>query len=106
MLFVACLGQYIRAAILHSERSKAVCGLTHKGTPSSCESFVLPHIADYVVFTYNDHQSGQNSGPYPPGASFIRGIIEQQWKIAMYYSPDGTQNATRTVQWVSGELAV
>ena len=66
----------------------------------------LPHIADYVVFTYNDYQSGQNSGPYPPGASFIRGIIEQQWKIAMYYSPDGTQNATRTVQWVSGELAV
>jgi hypothetical protein len=55
---------------------------------------------------YNDYQSAQNTGPYPPGAAFIRGIIEQDWKIAMYYSPDGTQNATSTVQWVSGKLAL
>lgn len=54
---------------------------------------------DYVLFTYNDYQSGQNTPPYPPGPSFIRGLREQYWKIAMYYSPDGALNASTTVEW-------
>lgn len=57
--------------------------------------------ADYIMFTYNDWQSGQNSPPYPPASAFLRGIREAEWKIVMYYSPDGAKNASLTVEWVS-----
>ena len=46
------------------------------------------------MFIYGDYQSGQNSPPYPPGPAFIRGIREAEWKIAMYYSPDGSKDAS------------
>ncbi|KAL4432200.1 hypothetical protein ABPG77_005962 [Micractinium sp. CCAP 211/92] len=60
---------------------------------------------DYVLFTYNDYQSGQNTPPYPPGASFLRGLREKDWKIVMYYSPDGAKTAANTVEWECYNLA-
>lgn len=44
---------------------------------------------DYVVFTYDDWQSGQKHGPYPRGANRIVSIRERRWKLAKYYDPTG-----------------
>lgn len=40
---------------------------------------------DYVVFTYNDFQSGQPSPPYPKPPNHIVSIREERWKLAKYY---------------------
>ncbi len=40
---------------------------------------------DYVVFTYDDFQSGQKNGPYPKPPNHIVSIREQRWKIAKYH---------------------
>ena len=40
---------------------------------------------DYVVFTYDDFQSGQPSGPYPKPPNHIVSIREKRWKLAKYY---------------------
>ena len=40
---------------------------------------------DYVVFTYDDFQSGQSHGPYPKPPNHIVSIREQRWKIAKYH---------------------
>jgi arylsulfatase A-like enzyme len=40
---------------------------------------------DYVVFTYNDFQSGQASPPYPKPPNHIVSIREERWKLAKYY---------------------
>jgi choline-sulfatase len=40
---------------------------------------------DYVVFTYDDYQSGQNHGPYPKPPNHIVSIREGRWKLAKYY---------------------
>ncbi len=40
---------------------------------------------DYVVFTYDDYQSGQSHGPYPGPPNHIVSIRERRWKIAKYY---------------------
>ncbi len=51
---------------------------------------------DYVVFTYDDWQSGQARGPYPGQAPFpeapnhIVSIREKRYKLARYYHADGT----------------
>jgi choline-sulfatase len=45
---------------------------------------------EYVVFTYDDYQSGQASGPYPTPPNRIVSIRERRWKLAKYYDPDGT----------------
>jgi arylsulfatase A-like enzyme len=44
---------------------------------------------DYTVFTYDDFQSGQASGPYPKPPNHIVSIREHRWKIARYYDVDG-----------------
>ncbi|MFZ0048167.1 MAG: sulfatase-like hydrolase/transferase [Streptosporangiaceae bacterium] len=44
---------------------------------------------DYVVFTYDDWQSGQALGPYPQPPSHIVSIREHRYKIARYYDADG-----------------
>jgi arylsulfatase A-like enzyme len=49
----------------------------------------------YVVFTYDDFQSGQARGPYPGPPNHIVSIREQRWKIAKYYDPAGK----RAAQW-------
>src|SRR5579859_663946 len=46
----------------------------------------------YIVFTYDDYQSGQPSGPYPGPLNHIVSIREERYKLAKYYDancPDG-----------------
>ena len=43
-------------------------------------------VQDYVLFTYDDFQAGQNQGPYIPAPQHIVGIREARWKIGKYYS--------------------
>ena len=47
-------------------------------------------VQDYIVFTYDDYQSGQAHGPYVPPPQHIVSIRETRWKIAQYYDPAGT----------------
>jgi choline-sulfatase len=47
-------------------------------------------VQDYIVFTYDDYQSGQSHGPYVPPPQHIVSIRETRWKIAQYYDPAGT----------------
>lgn len=44
---------------------------------------------DYTVFTYDDYQSGQKSGPYPQAPNHIVSIRERRYKIARYYDASG-----------------
>ncbi len=44
---------------------------------------------DYVVFTYDDFQSGQARGPYPKPPNHIVAIRERRWKLARYYDVEG-----------------
>lgn len=46
-------------------------------------------VQDYVVFTYDDFQSGQDMGPYPTPPNHIVGIREERYKLAEYYDIDG-----------------
>ena len=46
-------------------------------------------VQDYVVFTYDDTQSGQKNGPYPKAPNHIVSIREGRWKLAKYYDPEG-----------------
>jgi arylsulfatase A-like enzyme len=43
----------------------------------------------YVVFTYDDFQSGQAKPPYPKPPNHIASIREERWKLAKYYDPKG-----------------
>ncbi len=42
-------------------------------------------VQDYVVFTYDDYQSGQAKPPYPKPPNHIVSIREGRWKLAKYY---------------------
>ncbi len=44
---------------------------------------------DYIVFTYDDYQSGQNTPPYPKPPNHIVSIREGRWKLARYYDAKG-----------------
>ncbi len=55
---------------------------------------------DYVVFTYDDFQSGQAHGPYPQPPNHITSIREGRWKLAMYYDV----NHKRRPQWEMYDL--
>ena len=46
-------------------------------------------VQDYVMFTYDDYQSGQASALHPYGANHISSIRESRWKLARYYDPLG-----------------
>src|SRR5665213_593296 len=43
----------------------------------------------YTVFTYDDFQSGQASGPYPRPPNHVVSIREQRYKLARYYDANG-----------------
>src|SRR5580700_366246 len=43
----------------------------------------------YTVFTYDDWQSGQATGPYPKPPNHIVSIREDRYKIARYYDANG-----------------
>jgi arylsulfatase A-like enzyme len=44
---------------------------------------------NYTVFTYDDWQSGQSSGPYPKPPNHVASIREQRYKLARYYDVNG-----------------
>ena len=46
-------------------------------------------VQDYVMFTYDDYQSGQASKFHPYGANHISSIREARYKLARYYDPLG-----------------
>ncbi len=55
---------------------------------------------DYVVFTYDDFQVGQPTGPYVPPPNHITSIREERYKLAKYYDASGT----RQDQWEMYDL--
>jgi arylsulfatase A-like enzyme len=48
-----------------------------------------PPVQDYIVFTYDDYQSGQKNGPYPTPPNHIASIREARYKFAEYYDVNG-----------------
>ena len=46
-------------------------------------------VQDYIVFTYDDFQSGQQNPPYPTPPNRVVSIREQRWKLAEYHDPLG-----------------
>ncbi|HEY5053677.1 MAG TPA: sulfatase-like hydrolase/transferase [Solirubrobacterales bacterium] len=57
---------------------------------------------DYIVFTYDDYQSGQKSPPYPKPPNHIVSIREGRWKLARYHDVS-TENPKRP-QWEMYDL--
>ncbi len=57
-------------------------------------------VQDYVVFTYDDYQSGQKSPPYPKPPNHIISIREGRWKLAKYYDVEGKESP----QWEMYDL--
>jgi choline-sulfatase len=55
---------------------------------------------DYVVFTYDDYQSGQSHRPYPKAPNHIVSIREGRWKLAKYYDVKGRKRP----QWEMYDL--
>jgi choline-sulfatase len=56
----------------------------------------------YIVFTYDDYQSGQNSPPYPKPPNHIVSIREGRWKLAKYY--DVAKENPKRPQWEMYDL--
>jgi arylsulfatase A-like enzyme len=48
-----------------------------------------PSVQDYTVFTYDDYQSGQPTGPYPAPPNHVISIREDRYKLAEYYDAAG-----------------
>jgi arylsulfatase A-like enzyme len=46
---------------------------------------------DYLLFTFDDYQSGQKNGPYPSPPNHVVGIRERRWKIVRYWDIEGGQ---------------
>ncbi|HET7233829.1 MAG TPA: sulfatase-like hydrolase/transferase [Longimicrobium sp.] len=46
-------------------------------------------VQPYIVFTWDDWQAGQASGPYLPPPNHIVSIREERWKLARYYDANG-----------------
>ncbi len=59
-------------------------------------------VQDYVVFTYDDIQSGQKNGPYPKPPNHIVSIREGRWKLAKYY--DTSKKNPKPTQWEMYDL--
>jgi arylsulfatase A-like enzyme len=60
-----------------------------------------PATQDYVVFTYDDYQSGQPNGPYPLPPNHIVSIREERYKLAKYYDEN---HPSGPVQWEMYDL--
>ncbi|WP_395694554.1 sulfatase-like hydrolase/transferase [Nocardioides sp.] len=54
-----------------------------------------------IVFTYDDWQAGQSSGPYIRPPNHIVAVREKRWKVAKYYDTAGIEPA----QWEMYDLA-
>lgn len=48
-----------------------------------------PPVQDYVLFTYDDYQSGQPTPPYPAPLNRIVSLREERYKLAEYYDVTG-----------------
>ncbi|HEX6204728.1 MAG TPA: sulfatase-like hydrolase/transferase [Solirubrobacterales bacterium] len=59
-------------------------------------------VQDYVVFTYDDFQSGQAKPPYPKPPNHIVAIREGRWKLARYY--DVKKKSPAPPQWEMYDL--
>jgi arylsulfatase A-like enzyme len=60
-------------------------------------------VQDYVVFTYDDYQSGQSDpATYPQPPNHIISIREKRYKLAQYY--DVNQNPDYPMQWEMYDL--
>jgi arylsulfatase A-like enzyme len=46
-------------------------------------------VHPYVVFTYDDIQAGQASGPYIPPPNHVVATRDHRWKVARYYDANG-----------------
>jgi arylsulfatase A-like enzyme len=57
---------------------------------------------DYIVFTYDDFQSGQKNGPYPKPPNHIVSIREGRWKLAKYH--DVSAEDRKRPQWEMYDL--
>jgi choline-sulfatase len=59
---------------------------------------------DYVVFTYDDYQSGQPNPPYPKPPNHIVSIREERWKLAKYYDVHPVRRRRKPPQWEMYDL--
>jgi choline-sulfatase len=59
---------------------------------------------DYVVFTYDDFQSGQKHPPYPKPPNHIVAIREGRWKLAKYHDVPQTKRKKKPPQWEMYDL--
>jgi arylsulfatase A-like enzyme len=57
-------------------------------------------VQDYVVFTYDDYQCGQKSGPYTKEPNHMTSIRESRWKLSRYYDP----NLIEETEWEMYDL--
>jgi arylsulfatase A-like enzyme len=56
----------------------------------------------YIVFTYDDYQSGQSHGPYPGPLNHIVSIRDERYKLAKYYDAN---RADGPYEWEMYDLA-
>lgn len=61
-------------------------------------------VQDYVVFTYDDFQSGQASGSYPKPPNHIVSIREGRWKLAKYHDTNPEVKKRKPPQWEMYDL--
>ncbi len=61
-------------------------------------------VQDYVVFTYDDFQSGQKNGPYPKPPNHIVSIREGRWKLAKYHDVNPEVKKRKPPQWEMYDL--
>jgi arylsulfatase A-like enzyme len=61
-------------------------------------------VQDYVVFTYDDFQSGQATGPYPKPPNHIVSIREGRWKLAKYHDVNPEVAKRKRPQWEMYDL--
>jgi arylsulfatase A-like enzyme len=61
-------------------------------------------VQDYVVFTYDDFQSGQKKPPYPKPPNHIVSIREGRWKLAKYHDVSNQKRKKKPPQWEMYDL--
>jgi len=59
---------------------------------------------DYIVFTYDDFQSGQKKPPYPKPPNHIVAIREGRWKLAKYHDVPNQKRKKKPPQWEMYDL--
>lgn len=59
---------------------------------------------DYIVFTYDDFQSGQKTPPYPKPPNHIVSIREGRWKLAKYHDVANQIRKAKPPQWEMYDL--